>query len=158
MSRYPIDVSFARLLGRRDVFYASANIVRLGVLCILAIRLCISICPSIMSIVYTMSRKVLDIFTTLPALVHFGTGMNASSFVVRRSKFKLWCSQTWRKCTFWPCECGILKITGVNFRLLAFMYLETRITASFFRSKGRRSGSQHDQGPRRRRLTELSNF
>jgi len=42
----------------------------------------------------------------------------------------------------------ILKITGLNVsKLLALMHFGTRMNVSVLGSKGRRSRSQHDQGP-----------
>jgi len=106
-------------------------------------RLIVSLCfPNVVS---TMCWKVLDIFTKLSALVHFGARINVSSFGVKRSKFSaLFGLDT-------------LNITGLNFTKLSVVmhFWDKDECVSFLVKRSKSRSQQHDQRPSGRRRTEL---
>ena len=82
------------------------------------------------------------------ALVHFGSRMNASSFGVKRSKFKVTVeSNVLETALFGVVKCDILKITGLNFtKLSALVHFGTRMNVSIFVSEGQSQRAKGSAG------------
>jgi len=134
------------------IFYASAKVVRPGALYFRAVRACVT------NVVKTVSWKVLDIFHQTSALVHFGTRMNASSFGVKRSKFKVTMAINMLENSLFdlvinPIPWKLLDRISPNFQLTAFWDVDERI--NFWGQKVKYQG-QHDQGHSGRSHTELN--
>jgi len=87
-------------------------------------------------VVNNISKIIELIFTKLSALVHFGTKMNASSFGVKRSKFKVMVGPACWKMDLFALLTQYLEKYWTEFhQTLVLMHFGTRMNASIFASK-----------------------
>jgi len=103
----------------------------LEALCIRAV--CESACASHTLLLTEYLEKYWTYFHQMLSIGAFWGKDEYFKFWGQRSKFKVMVGP---KCTFWPCKCAILMITGLNFtRLSVLIHFGTRMNASMFEIK-----------------------